>query len=105
MNNAPYSKIISIKGNSQVRGIQRTVYEIANNYGIDATINSENYTVGLIFKTHMTEYTIKYSGDKDKVIAASLKLADCIESHNKTIREDEESSMWDLDGSSMWDLH
>ena len=96
MNNAPYSKIFTLKGNSRVRGIQRTVYEIANNYGIDATISFENYKVGLIFKTQMTEYIIKYSGDKDKVIAASQKLAECIKTHNRKVNEDEESSMWDL---------
>ena len=81
-----YSESCSIEIDSRVHGVKRAVYEIADDFGVNVSIDTDTYcNGGWIFKTYTTEYNIRFSGDKDKVEKAIKELKEDCEEFNARI--------------------
>ena len=81
-----YSESCSIEIDSRVHGVKRAVYEIADDFGVNVSIDTDTYCDGgWIFKTYTTEYNIRFSGEKEKVEKAIEQLKDECEDFNAQI--------------------
>lgn len=81
-----YSESCSIEIDSRVRGVKRAVNEIADDLEICVSIDTDTYCTGGWFsKTYITEYNIRFSGDKDKVKEALKRLKTDCENFNSRI--------------------
>ena len=81
-----YSESCSITVDSRTRGVKSAVYDIADEYELSVTIDSDTYYAGgIIFKRYETEYNIRFRGVKEKVKQAIKALKDQCDEYNQAI--------------------
>ena len=75
-----YRETCTISSGSEVNGLSRVAYEVADKYQIDCKIDREVIKTGWFSKRY--EYHITYVGDKDKVTKAIDDMRESAEDYN-----------------------
>ncbi len=83
-----YSESCSIEIDSRVHGVKRAINEIADDLGINVSIDTDTYcNGGWIFKTYITEYNIRFTGEKEKVKKAIEMIeTECVDFNTRIHR-------------------